>query len=107
MTPEGLDRCFHAMSHQTRRAILERLSHGDASLSDLAEALPIAFNTVSKHVRVLEDAQLLRRDVQGRVHVLSVEADRLHAVEAWARNTARQWKARLEAIEHMLDETRE
>lgn len=56
MTPEHLNACLGALSHPTWRFILDRLAAGDANSSELAADLPIALNTVSKHVRVLEDA---------------------------------------------------
>lgn len=104
MTPEALDACLSALSHQTRREIISHLSRGEANLSHVAEDLPISFNTVSKHVRVLEEANLIRRDIRGRDHVLCLRRENLRAVEAWISKATCEWTNRLAAIERHLDE---
>src|ERR1041385_851908 len=68
-----LDRVFSAVADPTRRAILEKLGRGPARVTEIARQFPVSLNAVSKHVMVLERAGLLRRDIQGRDHVLSLE----------------------------------
>lgn len=104
MTPEHLNACLGALSHPTRRIILDRLAAGEANLSELAADLPIALNTVSKHVRVLENAQLVARRIVGRDHVLSLSAAQLGALQSWIMTATSQWTSRLAAIERHLDE---
>ena len=69
-----LDQVLSAVCDPTRRAILQRLSHGPARVTDVAEPLPMSLAAVSKHVRVLEDAGLVRRERQGREHLLHLDA---------------------------------
>ncbi len=104
MTPEHLNAYFGALSHPTRRVILDRLAAGEANLSELAADLPIALNTVSKHVRVLEEAQLVAREVKGRDHVLSLCPEQLSALQSWVANATSQWTSRLAAMERHLDQ---
>jgi DNA-binding transcriptional ArsR family regulator len=70
----GMDRVLGAIADPTRRAILARLAQADARVTELASAFPISLNSVSKHVRKLEDAGLVHRDIRGRDHVLSLNA---------------------------------
>jgi DNA-binding transcriptional ArsR family regulator len=72
-----LDRAYAALSDPTRRRLLETLRHGDARITDLAEPLPMTFAGVSRHVGVLESAGLVRREVRGREHWLSLQPDGL------------------------------
>ena len=69
-----LDGVFNALCDPTRRAILARLTDTDARVTDIAAEFPISLNSISKHIRMLERAGLLRRSVNGRDHVLSLNA---------------------------------
>ena len=105
MTPDAqLDRCLMALSHATRRAIIDRLSAGETRVTDLAGELPIALNTVSKHIRTLEGAGLVRRRVEGRTHFLSLDRERLMAVRKWMEMATHEWSTRLAALEAHLDQ---
>jgi DNA-binding transcriptional ArsR family regulator len=103
---EELDRCLMALAHQTRRQIVSQLSRGQMRLTDLAKGYPIALNTVSKHVRVLEQAGLVLRDVRGRNHVLSLNAKRVSAVRRWVDRATDEWSAKLFALEAHLERKR-
>lgn len=103
MQPQELDRCLAALSHSTRREILTRLSRGPMKITELADVLPIALNTVSKHVRVLEGAALVRREVIGRNHQLTLDGTRLVAVQNWMATTTSRWTKGLAALEAHLD----
>jgi DNA-binding transcriptional ArsR family regulator len=93
---------YAALSDPTRRGLLVALRQGDARITDLAEPLPISFAAVSRHVGVLESAGLLRRDVRGREHWLSVEPAGLRAAEQWIGEQTAFWNGRVEALEARL-----
>jgi DNA-binding transcriptional ArsR family regulator len=80
-----LDRVFHALSNPTRRLMLRQLAAGKHNIGELAEPLRMSFAGAAKHVRVLEEAGLLRRQVQGREHMLQIEAKPLANAEEWIR----------------------
>ena len=91
-----------AIADPTRRAILARLAASDARVTELASAFPISLNSVPKHVRKLESAGLLRRDVRGRDHVLSLNAAPLSEAAAWIAHYQRFWEERLEALNKLV-----
>jgi DNA-binding transcriptional ArsR family regulator len=95
----GMDRVLGAIADPTRRAILARLSQSDARVTEIASGFPISLNSVSKHLRKLESAGLVRRDVRGRDHVLSLNAAPLSEAAAWIAHYQRFWEDRLEALD--------
>jgi len=99
-----LDRVFRALAHPARRAIVRQLSVGERSLSELASPLKMTFPAASKHVRVLEAAKLIRRRVQGREHRCSLMALPLKEATLWTEQFRRNWEARFEALDVLLDE---
>ena len=98
----GMDRVLGAIADPTRRAILARLAESDARVTELAGAFPISLNSVSKHVRKLEAAGLVRRDVRGRDHVLSLNAAPLAEAADWIAYYQRFWQERLEALDELV-----
>jgi DNA-binding transcriptional ArsR family regulator len=98
-----LDRVFAALSDPTRRAILARLSLGDASVSELAEPFEMAQPTISKHLTVLEKAGLIRtaKDAQRRPRSLVVGGP-LEDVDAWLTPFKEQWERRLDRLDSFL-----
>ena len=94
-----LDRVFSAVSDPTRRAILARLADSDARVTDVASAFPISLNSTSKHIRVLESAGLLQRHVQGREHILTLDAAPLADASAWIDHYRRFWSDQLAALD--------
>jgi DNA-binding transcriptional ArsR family regulator len=99
-----LDRVFHALAHPARRAILRQLSSGERNLSELAAPLKMTFPAATKHVRVLEQAKLVRRRVDGRQHFCRLEAAPLKEATRWTESFRRHWEARFEALDSLLDE---
>jgi DNA-binding transcriptional ArsR family regulator len=103
----GLDAIFNALGDPTRRAILARLQDCDARVTDIAGEFPISLNSVSKHIRMLERAGLLQRSVQGRDHVLSLNAGPMAEAAAWMEHYRTFWEHRLAALEtYVLDKKR-
>ena len=99
-----LDRVLMALADPTRRAILARLSRGRARVTELAEPFPISLNSVSKHIRVLERARLVRRSVRGREHVLELDPKPLDEAAAWLDGQRALWTRRLSALDALLQE---
>ena len=97
-----LDRAYAALADPTRRRLLETLRHGDARISDLAAPLPMTFAGVSRHVGVLESAGLVRREVRGREHWLSLEPDGLNPARQWIDEQAEFWSSRADALAERL-----
>src|ERR1700730_16059804 len=91
-----------ALADPTRRAILQRLSDGEARVTDLARPFAISLNAVSKHIRVLERARLVRRRRAGREHLLSLDPKPLDEAAAWVETQRTFWTARLNTLENLL-----
>ena|SRR5581483_2827035 len=99
-----LDAVFAALADPTRRAIIERLSRGEARVTEVAEPFHMSLNAVSKHIRVLEASGVVARHRQGRDHILSINTRSLDEVDGWIVRTRRYWEERLDAMEHLLHE---
>jgi DNA-binding transcriptional ArsR family regulator len=99
-----LDLVFHALAHPARRAIIGRLSGGEHNLSELASPLRMTFPAATKHVRVLERADLVRRRVAGRQHLCRLHAAPLGDAMHWTEQFRQLWEARFEALDALLDE---
>lgn len=101
---QALDRVFHALAHRARRAILRRLAKGERNLTELAAPLRMSFPAASKHVRVLEQAKLVRRRVVGRTHLCRIEGKPLFQANQWLENYRRIWEANFQRLDDLLDE---
>lgn len=99
-----LDLVFHALAHPARRAIIRQLSGGERNLSELASPLRMTFPAATKHVRVLERAKLVRRRVAGRQHLCRLRAEPLKDAMLWTEQFRRNWEARFEALDSLLEE---
>ncbi|ESQ87792.1 transcriptional regulator [Asticcacaulis sp. AC460] len=99
-----LDAVFHALSDGTRRAMLRQLTTGERTVGDLAAPYPMSLAAASKHIRVLEDAGLVRREIKGRSHICRLEAAPMHAGQEWIRHFERFWTQRLDVLEALLIE---
>ena len=95
-----------ALSDPTRRAILERLTRGPTRVTDVATPFDMSLNAVSKHIKVLEAARLVRRTRQGREHTLELDPKPLREVAQWASDIERFWSERLDRIEQFFLERR-
>jgi DNA-binding transcriptional ArsR family regulator len=99
----SLDLTLLALADPTRRAILQRLSQGEVRVTDLAAPFPISLNSVSKHIRILERARLVRRRRAGKEHLLSLEQQALEEAAAWMAAQKNIWNARLDVLEALLE----
>lgn len=101
-----LDSAFSALSDPTRRAIIERLASGPATVSDLAAPHAMALPTLMRHLKVLENCGLVRSVKKGRVRTCHIEAAPLMEVQGWLEWQRRVWEGRLDrlsALAHDID----
>jgi DNA-binding transcriptional ArsR family regulator len=99
-----LDAVFAALADPTRRAIIERLSRGEARVTEVAEPFDMSLNAVSKHIHVLEASGVVERHRKGRDHILSVNTRSLDEVDGWIDRMRCYWEERLNAMERLLGE---
>jgi len=97
-----LDNTLLALADPTRRAILQRLTQGPARVTELAKPFRISLNSVSKHIRILERAKLVHRQVAGREHILSYDPAPLLDAEAWIQAHLLFWNEQLDDLEARL-----
>lgn len=102
--PRTLDRTLLALADPTRRAILQRLSAGEARVTEVAQPFDMSLNAVSKHILVLERARLVKRRRVGRDHFLSYRPEPLDAAAQWIAETRTFWASRLDTLERLLRE---
>ncbi len=106
----GLDETLAALADPTRRAILQRLAGGEARVTEIARPFAMSLNAVSKHIRMLERADLVKRRVAGREHILSLNPAPLDRTAAWIEAQRTAWTARLATLDVILraeDEAKE
>lgn len=102
---EQLDRVFGALAHPIRRALVSRLSLGDAaSVSELAEPFDVSLMAVSKHLSVMEEAGLVHREKDGRMRRCSLDPGPVEEASAWIDRHRAWWEGRLDALAEYLDE---
>ncbi len=99
----SLDTTLAALADPTRRAILERLAQGEARVTELARPFGISLNSVSKHIRFLERARLVRRRRAGREHLLSLDRAPLEAAATWIERQRNLWTSRLDLLEALFE----
>ena len=105
---DHLSHVFAAVADPTRRAIVQMLMRGPASISEIARPFPVSFNAVSKHMMVLERAGLVEREVRGRERVCRLRPRGLRPANAWLEQYRQFWEVRLDALEaYVAVKTRE
>jgi DNA-binding transcriptional ArsR family regulator len=100
----ALDHVFQALADPTRRGLIERLSSGPASVSQLAQPLPITLAAVGQHVQVLEASGLVRTDKVGRVRTVTLTPAPLRTAEQWIAERRTLWEQRLDRLGQVLAE---
>ena len=101
-SPRLLNRTFAALADPTRRRILEHLARGDRCVTDLARPYSMSLPAVSKHLRVLENAGLIRRRRRGRVHSLKLEARPMQRALAWIEEYRKFWEESFDRLDQYL-----
>lgn len=97
-----LDMIFHALGDATRRAMLGELAGGARSVGELAQPFAMSLAAASKHIKMLERAGLVRRDVRGRTHICSLDPVPLMSADQWIGMYRRYWSDRLDTLEGLL-----
>jgi DNA-binding transcriptional ArsR family regulator len=102
-TPQ-LNFIFHALGDATRRRMVRELASGERTVGQLAEPFAISLAAASKHIKVLESAGLIRREVRGRTHVCRLDPGPLASAHQWLSFYERFWSGRLDVLERLLRE---
>jgi DNA-binding transcriptional ArsR family regulator len=104
-SPVPLDATFGALADPTRRAILARLAQGEAMVTELAEPFHVSLPAISKHLRVLESAGLLEREIDGRIHRCRLSAQPMKNAAAWIEQYRAFWESQFDALAKYLETT--
>jgi DNA-binding transcriptional ArsR family regulator len=99
-----LNTVFHALGDATRRRMLHDLASGERTVGQLAEPFTISLAAASKHIKVLESAGLIRREVRGRTHLCRLDPGPLASAHQWLSFYERFWTGRLDVLERLLRE---
>jgi DNA-binding transcriptional ArsR family regulator len=102
LNQRSVDRVFHALADPTRRALVEKLSRGPASVTDLAKPLAITLAAVVQHVQVLEQSGLVRTEKKGRTRTCRIEPQGLAVAERWIADRRSLWERRLDRLGELL-----
>ncbi|MER8732041.1 metalloregulator ArsR/SmtB family transcription factor [Mesorhizobium sp. M1227] len=102
-TPQ-MDAVFHALGDATRRHMLRDLADGEKTVSQLAEPFAMSLAAASKHIKALENAGLIRREVRGRTHLCRLAPGPLASAHQWLSFYERFWTGRLDVLERLLRE---
>ena len=97
-----LNAVFHALGDATRRQMLRELASGERTVGELAEPFAISLAAASKHIKALESAGLIRREVRGRTHLCRLDPGPLASAQQWLRYYERFWTERLDVLEGLL-----
>jgi DNA-binding transcriptional ArsR family regulator len=104
LSEDDLDRAFGALADRTRRAILARLTEGDAGVLEVAGPFPMSQPAITKHLRVLESAGLVSRHRQARQRLCHLEAARLRQLSEWVGSYREFWEESFERLDELLEE---
>jgi DNA-binding transcriptional ArsR family regulator len=102
-----LDSVFHALGDATRRHMLRELAGGERTVSQLAEPFSISLAAASKHIKSLERAGLIRREIRGRTHLCRLDPEPLASAQEWLNYYERFWTGRLDILDRLLREEQE
>jgi DNA-binding transcriptional ArsR family regulator len=103
--PVALDRVFHALSDPSRRRMVERLSRGPASVSELAQPFTMSLPSIVQHLQVLEESGLIRSEKVGRVRTCRIAPEALRSAEKWISERRAGWERRLDRLGDFLAES--
>ena len=97
-----LSHIFHALSDSTRRRMLLELASGERTVGQLAQPFAMSLAAASKHIKVLEGAGLIQREVRGRAHLCRLDPGPLESAHEWLNFYERFWTARLDVLDRLL-----
>jgi DNA-binding transcriptional ArsR family regulator len=98
---------FGALAHPLRREIVERLSRGPAAVGEVTHDFAVSKPTISRHLRTLEQAGVVSRVIDGRIHRLALRPEALAETSAWLENQRRRWERLFDVVGEYLEETRQ
>ena len=107
VSSKAADEVFHALSNPTRRKVLERLSVGPATVSELAAPFDMQLPSFVQHLSVLEQSRLVKSTKRGRVRTYEIAPERFKVVEDWLAARRRLWEARLDRFDHYVKQLKE
>ena len=96
---QKLNHIFHALADGTRRSLLEKIKTAPTRVTTLASEYPVSLNAISKHIKVLEKAGLIRRNIEGRVHLCEANPKELDAADKWIKKYTDFWNDKLNNLE--------
>ena len=96
---QKLNHIFHALSDETRRSLLEKIKEKPVRVTTLANDYPVSLNAISKHIKVLEKAGLIKRNIEGRVHLCQANPKELLTAEKWIQKYTKFWNEKLNNLE--------
>ena len=99
---DSLDKIFHALSDRTRRELLSKLSERDWTISELAKPFNMTLAAVSKHIRVLEDAGFVKREIDGRVHHCTADLEPLRDASKFIEKYKKYWEGQFDVLDAYL-----
>jgi DNA-binding transcriptional ArsR family regulator len=102
LQPARLNAVFHALGDATRRQMLRELASGERTVGELAGPFAISLAAASKHIKALESAGLIRREVRGRTHLCRLDPGPLASAQEWLSYYERFWTERLDVLERLL-----
>jgi DNA-binding transcriptional ArsR family regulator len=105
--PAAADAVFHALSNPTRRRVIERLSAGPASVSELAAPFDMQLPSFVQHLSILEQSRLVRSRKRGRVRTYEIAPERFEVVEDWLTARRQVWEARLDRFDQYVKQLKE
>jgi DNA-binding transcriptional ArsR family regulator len=101
---QQLDAIFHALGDSTRRKMLHDLTDGERTVGQLAQPFAMSLAAASKHIKALENAGLVRREIRGRMHLVRIDPAALAGAFEWLKYYERFWNSRLDVLERLLRE---
>jgi DNA-binding transcriptional ArsR family regulator len=102
-----LNSIFHALADETRRSLLEKIKIGPVRVTNLAKDYPVSLNAISKHIKVLEKAGLIKRNIEGRVHLCEANPDELEYADKWIKKYTSFWNEKLNNLEKFISNKKE
>jgi DNA-binding transcriptional ArsR family regulator len=99
----NLDQVFHSLSDGTRRAVIAQLANGPASIGDLARRHHMALPSFMKHIRVLEESEIVTSRKKGRVRMCELRPSALTAAQGWLEQERRKWETRLDQLDAFVE----
>lgn len=104
---EKLNLIFHALADETRRSLLEKIKQRPLGVTTLAEDYPVSLNSISKHIKVLEKAGLVKRNIEGRVHLCGANPKELESAQKWIKKYTNFWNEKLNNLETLISKKKE